>query len=130
MNLKEVIEWIKKFGTQADKERFRIVFRELEKLKIENAKLKKTIAEMSQNSLLPDKEKEQRVRAMQQKIVNEVTRPDWVGETRDERLYSFKKNNSIGSKEWELALRYGRLTFEEAMQRINDFEKTLKKTGD
>ncbi len=124
MDLVDITKWVIRYGTQQDKERYRVVFKEIERLRNEVKKLKKQIQELSAPDLIPQPDKEKRVADLIEKTRNEIRKTQWQGESLPERLFAMKMNNQIDSELWNRTLKWNKLSLEKALELIAEFEKT------
>jgi len=117
----EAWEWLKRFGTQADKERFRPVYTEMEKLKKRVAELEKIHDQYMAPQMFakPPTDKEILINIQKEKIRKEIETP-WQSTPLKDRLKEMVKQNQVGSKLWNQTLQWNKLTEEKAMELIND----------
>jgi len=107
--IKECWEWLKRFGTQADRERFRPVYHELERLKKRVAELEKIHdRHMAPQMFKPvPTDKELLIQMQIEKRREELRQPLQFSPLK-ERLALMIKENKVGSPEWEKALKWSK----------------------
>lgn len=118
--IKECWEWLRKYGTQADKERFRPVYQEMERLKKRVLELEKIhdkhMAPQMFKPIPTDKELliQQQIEKRRLEARQEIT-----FHPLKERLKKMIEENRTDSKEWQSALKWNRLTHEQAIELAN-----------
>lgn len=118
---KEVFEWVKRFGTEEDKKRYRILWAEMQRMD-KRIKELEAIHDRHMAPQMFDKvdAKESLVRLQIEKTRKELEKGKHVQKwSRKERLTGILERSGKGSKEWEQALRWGKLTDSMAMEIIN-----------
>ena len=125
---KDVFEWVKRFGTEDDKKKYRILWNEMQKM----SKRIKELEAIHDRHMAPqmfDKhsDKEAQVRLQIEKnrkaIENSKLTQKW---TQAERLTSILENSGKESREWAQALKWGRLTDVQAMALIEGIKNGQK----
>jgi len=119
-DLKEVWQWLSKFGTETDKTRFRPVYQYIQKLEAKIKKLEAIVDEQmapqffeKKTKLQTELEKEALIKRSienSMKLKNE----SFNGESLKERLRQMILDNKTESSEWSRTLKWNCLTNEEA----------------
>jgi hypothetical protein len=114
---KEVFEWVKRFGTEDDKKRYRILWAEMQKMDKRIKELEKIHDKHMAPQMFDKKsDKETLIQLQIEKTRKELERAKLTKKwTQKERLASILINSGKDSKEWAQALKWGRLTDTQAM---------------
>jgi hypothetical protein len=121
VKVKEAWDWLKRFGTQQQKELFRPVYHELERLKKRVAELEKIHDQyMAPQMFKPTPtDKEILIQMQIEKRRLEAREPIQFSPLK-ERLALMIKENKVGSKEWEKALKWSKGARELAEELLNE----------
>lgn len=119
-NTKEAWDWLKRFGTQQQKELFRPVYMYIQTLEKRIAELEKIHdAHMApQMFAKPLSDKELLIQIQIEKTRKLVNQPVKKYPLK-ERLQMMVSNNMVGTPEWIKTLKWNRLTEAEAMEIVN-----------
>lgn len=111
---KEVFEWVRLFGTEQDKERYRVLYKHIAELEKKIKKLE-AIHDKHMAPQFFDKET-----AIQQQIEQNRIRMEENNKDQREplkvRLKRLYKNEAIDSKEWNAICKWNRLSPEQAIK--------------
>jgi CRP-like cAMP-binding protein len=114
--IKEAWEWLRKFGTKDDKERFRPVYIYIQTLERKLDKMQKEIDKLKAPSMFDKK-----LEAIEANTLLNMSR---LRETPKMyaplslRLKIMYENNQAGSQEWISTLKWNKLTEQEAMELV------------
>lgn len=118
----EVWDWLKKFGTEDDRKRFRPVYTYIQYLETRLKKLEAIVDEQMSPQMFPKKTKLdteiEKKRLIEESIKRSMSRKDegFVGEPLKARLRRMLVNNQMETPEWAATLRWNNLTEDEAKE--------------
>tara|TARA_R110000868_G_scaffold377233_1_gene642531 strand:- start:134 stop:523 length:390 start_codon:yes stop_codon:yes gene_type:complete len=125
-DVKQVWEWLKRFGTEDEKKRLRPVAKYISELEHAVKRLEHDLAHLKQGKLIPQfNEAQFHIDPTAVKTCS-WDPPPRVFAPLAERLASMEYRGEIDSDNWERTLRYNSLTQEQALDLIKKYRESKK----